>query len=706
MAVTDTYDHIPTTLTPVKRRTAAQYSYRNESPNRNIGSPINAIEGFSLSPSTSSVRQSPLAPDSNPGHDADATIFATRCSNTDQATAIKSLGSNNQKTKTEEMFFKSTSILEMLQQRAYILLSDVDRFRFKANAAALCLIFILATFFALSGYDIYFFFWPSSLISGGVLFIVSVLIWNIAVIVFKFLWATGTKSADTFGHSINAPVRWGAQQPVESRGEAWSPVRPLVSPRKVHTSPRSGTVDAFNSSSGVSNSHSPLPRGTIVKPFMLRGSPMRNEVPMINDRFSLFQLLDDSESQSEQPVPTGTQNRSPYTIALGALASSTPSISRFQHAVKPTLNLVDKEIIEDGLVVRDPSKTLKEWKTAHYIDEWAEAIRKWLAIHLLDKLVERIGHTDEALTKAGLSHLVCSIMSPVEGVQIRPPGAKDPQFQTNPAQPTGMFGAAPRSSMFGTTAKPPLFATATIAQPMTIPQTLQQLADRLSGEPVVQERITLEGYLAVGKFSCREYILDRIKNLATGSCVAQYQWDGGQNWHNRVWNHDNFPSDAEIIMHLFCKYLDEKLRILEPHKHQGFSEKYFLPAGAKPSAISIYMIREQSKWPAHYQLVVENIIWDIYPNRNNLFHTLAMFIYCVKVISSGYIGLLYIGGVATQLLDVVAQGPIVSRFDSPRKARMGNTPASNSSLKVAGVTSTLGDRSTPYVSTPKRLLKF
>ncbi|KAJ1339368.1 hypothetical protein BSLG_006022 [Batrachochytrium salamandrivorans] len=258
-----------------------------------------------------------------------------------------------------------------------------------------------------------------------------------------------------------------------------------------------------------------------------------------------------------------------------SLGASTSTISQFQHAVKPTVNLMDKEIIEDGLVVREPTKLSKNGKL-------------WLATHLLAQLVERIDAVDQLLTTAGLSHLSCSVMSPIEGVQIK-----------EPVVSAGMTNT----------------------------------------EPMVKERVILEGYLAVV--------------LATGSCLAQYKWNGGQTWKGKQWNHDVYPSDAEIIMHLFCKYLDEKIMILEPHKYRGFTDKHF----------------------------------------------------CHLVPSQ----LLYIGGVATQLLDIVAYGPIASKYDWPSKIH-GNKETellSSSQLgTVPGTSLSLPKRFYSIDENTKRLLKF
>eukprot|EP00842_Homolaphlyctis_polyrhiza_P005046 jgi/Hompol1/5542/HPOL_004522-RA len=289
------------------------------------------------------------------------------------------------------------------------------------------------------------------------------------------------------------------------------------------------------------------------------------------------------------------------------ISASSPSLTRFQPAIKPASNLVAKQVIEDGLVVKEPSLTQSEWNTEHYIDEWAEGVRKWLATKLLDPLVRRIDKVDSDLTAQGLVNFVCANASSTDAVQIRAPGSVQPMpsFQSAPQQttaPVGLFGGLSKPSLFT-----PAQSIAAPVAPQTPPQTLQQLLDRYPNEPIVRERASLEQFLTIGKYNCRAYILARIRSLTP-----------------------------------------------------------------------VIMIREQTKWPAHYQLIVDNIIWDVYPSRNNLFHAISLFIYAVKNTSSGYIGMLNLGGKSTDLVDIVAHGPIVSRFMTPRQTKTGNTASAAS----------------------------
>ncbi|KAL2916740.1 hypothetical protein HK105_203519 [Polyrhizophydium stewartii] len=448
----------------------------------------------------------------------------------------------------------------------------------------------------MSGYPVNPLRWHPTLAGGSLLLVLVVLVLNILTIAFKF---------------------------IESRGEAWSPVRASSPYRQAAMrTPSEDTLRnraATTASPGMTATMSPLGRASAAKPFILRGSPMRKDLPMINDRAGLSRFLDDSERRLDQISASSATGRDSLSASLATAASAAPTITRFQPAVKPAANLVAKEVIEDGLVVRDPAKTLREWKAEPFIDEWAESTRK------------------VATASGELLH----IRSPLE--QQNAANAAAAAAAAKKPAGFGLFGGPGQTSMF------PAAAPAQ-PQPPAIPQTLQQLADGHASNATARSRVALERYLAVGKYTCREYILDRIKSLLLDFYPL-----------------DLFLTFPQLVMHLFCRYLDELTNTLEPHKISGFSDKHFLPVGAKPVAVAAVMIREQSRWPAHYQLVVDNTIWDVYPSRNNLFHVLSLFVYAIKCLSSGFIGLLSLGGRSTRLLDIVATGPLISRFETPRK---------------------------------------
>ncbi|GFR77922.1 transmembrane protein 209-like [Elysia marginata] len=78
----------------------------------------------------------------------------------------------------------------------------------------------------------------------------------------------------------------------------------------------------------------------------------------------------------------------------------------------------------------------------------------------------------------------------------------------------------------------------------------------------------------------QEYLRKRIRDLSTGS-VSAYTWDKGGDYGKPWANH--LPTDASLVMHLFCCYMDSRLPA-EPKYPDGtsFTAQHFLKTPDKP----------------------------------------------------------------------------------------------------------------------------
>lgn len=118
--------------------------------------------------------------------------------------------------------------------------------------------------------------------------------------------------------------------------------------------------------------------------------------------------------------------------------------------------------------------------------------------------------------------------------------------------------------------------------------------------------MAVERFLSID-FNCREYIVDRIRQLAQGSCMSSFKWNAG----GPKWNNQSCPSDSYLVMHLFCRFMDEHV----PGSNYGsdfrypFSSKYFVStsSGKFPGV----RIRQASKFPAHFQIIIDDTVYDI-----------------------------------------------------------------------------------------------
>ncbi|XP_053572356.1 transmembrane protein 209 isoform X2 [Bombina bombina] len=143
----------------------------------------------------------------------------------------------------------------------------------------------------------------------------------------------------------------------------------------------------------------------------------------------------------------------------------------------------------------------------------------------------------------------------------------------------------------------------------------------------------------------QEYLFERIKELSHGGCMSSFRWNSGGEFKGRKWDTD-LPTDSSIIMHVFCTYLDARL---PPHPKypdgKTFTSQHFVQTPDKPdiSNENLFCIHQSSINPPHYELVYQKHCYNLPKGRNNLFHTLLMFLYIIKTKESGMLGRVNLG---------------------------------------------------------------
>lgn len=405
-------------------------------------------------------------------------------------------------------------------------------------------------------------------------------------------------------------------------------ISPHASPQKgIHVTPKSRIYSSVQRAQQSPNSPvSPLTS------YLLKNTPVNMEPEPIRDNAALEKLLQNIETTTRmwQSDTTGAEAAGSssgtylFTSAAGGVStfSTSPSVPKFKAASKlsATADRVVKERIEDGLVVKDPATVIFDLKIDPYIDEWTENVRKWLSNKVLGPLVARIDAVDKAFRENNLSDLDCS--------NTVAPGTNN-MFVNRGLGPSQDQSAA----------------------------RLLELAQKYPNMQIVKERQKLEHFLHFPDYSCRPYIISRIGELARGGCLSAFQWNSGGPYQGRPFNQDQLPTDDQLVMRLFCCFLDEMM----PGENSGiygskpFTNKYYLPVDSKPDVMRSIQIRHYTKHPAHYNLIVEKMIWDVYPKRNNVFQTLVLFTYYVKLVAGGYLGLLNLGGNSINLLSIFPQ---------------------------------------------------
>ncbi|BFZ10378.1 hypothetical protein BsWGS_13417 [Bradybaena similaris] len=141
----------------------------------------------------------------------------------------------------------------------------------------------------------------------------------------------------------------------------------------------------------------------------------------------------------------------------------------------------------------------------------------------------------------------------------------------------------------------------------------------------------------------QEYLRNRIKDLNTGSMSA-FTWDKGGNY-GKPWS-EHLPTDAALVMHLFCCYLDSRLPAHPKYPDgKSFTSQHFVKTPDKPNTerkdnLQIY---NSSINPPHYQVVIGSQVYHLSKGRNNMFQAILLFLYHIKVKECGMLGRVNLG---------------------------------------------------------------
>ncbi|KAG0019870.1 hypothetical protein BGZ80_005157 [Entomortierella chlamydospora] len=351
---------------------------------------------------------------------------------------------------------------------------------------------------------------------------------------------------------------------------------------------------------------------------------------------------------------------------LLASVNSRGPVNRYQPALRTTLSkdhTSKTDLQKDGLYVVGYGKVLKNLKVSeHQLDRWAFNLRKWLWNKVVKHVCSEMEIVDAELARQGLSYLDCKSATMFYASVPLPQNTVNGTSSTAAAAPTA---PAPLSSSLAwgaasiaNTRLPSAFATTQPQQPQ-LPTSLQDLEARYGESRIVKQRIYLESYLAVPGYANRKYVVERLQ--AMGPLLTHFIWDShGVTWDGgkKTWSPD-LPSDSQIIMHLFMTYIDSAMpsHPSQVYDRFPFTYKHYVPVDNKPDPTTALQIKQTSKSPPNYSLVVEGSMWEVVPKRLNVWYTMVLFIYMVMKENSGYIGQINIG---TQMIGL---GDVVEGYD-------------------------------------------
>ncbi|KAM0725849.1 Transmembrane protein 209 [Formica fusca] len=156
----------------------------------------------------------------------------------------------------------------------------------------------------------------------------------------------------------------------------------------------------------------------------------------------------------------------------------------------------------------------------------------------------------------------------------------------------------------------------------------------------------------------QEYLVKRIKILAKGGSMSEFKWNSGGSHNGKEWD-SSLPTDSAIIMHLISTYMDTQLEApLDQPDARPFTSRYMARSGMELPRNKGPIIVCQSANPPHYSLALSgdslpSDYEEVQRGRNNLFHTLLLFLYIVKTRDHGMLGRVNAGSSGINILWVI-----------------------------------------------------
>ncbi|EDW69060.2 transmembrane protein 209 [Drosophila virilis] len=136
-------------------------------------------------------------------------------------------------------------------------------------------------------------------------------------------------------------------------------------------------------------------------------------------------------------------------------------------------------------------------------------------------------------------------------------------------------------------------------------------------------------------FSNQEYLVQRIRDLSQGSCIGDYRWNSGNAHNGQVWG-EHLPTDAAILFHLFCVYLDSQLMPLPQGGGRPFHSRYVLIREEKRSTKDIInavnnkahcaILVTNNQLKPKFNFISEKELHNCAYDRNNLFYVIIQFL--------------------------------------------------------------------------------
>lgn len=336
----------------------------------------------------------------------------------------------------------------------------------------------------------------------------------------------------------------------------------------------------------------------------LKSSPLRSD-ECITDQKTLEQFLikqlDKEQKRQAVSRTVSPAGSSSFWNQSPSLMDHSSVISKYQYQIacrSPQQTKVKGDDIDE------PVNFLAEevWASQNVhvddVDRWIENLRKWLSKTILSHLLNEIDKINDTLARIGC-----------EDMQI------------------GEVGIA----------------------------TLKQLATtKVLHVPTLNSVIP---FLEV--CANQEYLVSRIRELGAGGAMSSYKWNGGGVFKGKPWG-QHLPTDAAILMHLLCSYMDARL-LPHPKYPDGktFTAQYFVKTPDKPDLTKKdnLLLYQAKVNPPHFKVIIEDHVLSPPKGRNNMFHAVLLFLHHIHVKHHGMLGRINLGLSGINILWILDVNP-------------------------------------------------
>ncbi|KAH9101884.1 hypothetical protein AeMF1_021439 [Aphanomyces euteiches] len=157
---------------------------------------------------------------------------------------------------------------------------------------------------------------------------------------------------------------------------------------------------------------------------------------------------------------------------------------------------------------------------------------------------------------------------------------------------------------------------------------------------LLREYETLMKYFDVKEEYNTTYAIERLQTLGEDGFLGPYRWDSGGKWKGKPWTKESMlPSDAELIMNLFCAMLDDVLPAT-CDTDRPFRRAHYAPSPPTKSASirGMFLIFCSQTTPPNFKVIANGAVWEILPGKTNVFQAIVLFLHAVKQFKSGHLG--------------------------------------------------------------------